>query len=183
MGCSHSCPSCTYMRHKRPAESVEHATACSPFVRRREETALGDHEAHDGLLAYTRISASISAPIGERPMRPTWRPNVLLVGSLTDVEEAFLALVSSAPGPVHNCRLDAPLPPHDRSGVVIIRDVDRLTVTLQDDCLSWLTDGHDRSQIIATSRAPLFPLVEAGLFRSELYYRLNTLLLDLRACP
>ena len=114
-------------------------------------------------------------------MRQTWRPNVLLVGAPADVEGALSALVLSAP--VRNWTPDALLPTPDRSGVVIIRDVDRLTVPLQHAWLSWLTDGHDRSQIIATSRAPVFPLVEAGVFRSELYYRLNTLLLDLRASP
>ena len=108
---------------------------------------------------------------------------MLLVGALTDVEPALSHLVSSASGLVHDWTLDAPMPPRDRSGVVIIRDVDRVTVTLQDAWVSWLTTGHDRPQIIATSRTPVFPLVGAGVFRSELYYRLNTLLLDLRACP
>jgi len=164
------------MSQKRLAESADER---SRFARRWEDNVVVNHEAHDGLLAYTRVSASVSSPIGERPMRQTWRPSVLLVGALADVEGALSALVLSAP--IHNWTLDALLPPRDRPGVVIIRDVDRLTVTHQDAWLSWLTDGHDRAQIIATSRAPVFPLVEAGVFRSELYYRLNTLLLDLRA--
>jgi len=108
---------------------------------------------------------------------------MLLVGALTDVEPALSHLVSSASGLVHDWTLDAPMPPRDRSGVVIIRDVDRVTLTTQDAWVSWLTAGNDRPQIIATSRAPVFPLVGAGLFRSALYYRLNTLLLDLRAHP
>ena len=107
---------------------------------------------------------------------------MLLVGALIDVDAALSALVSSASGRVHNWTLDAPMP-CDRSGVVIIRDVDRVTLTLQDAWVSWLSAGPDRPQIIATSRAPVFPLVEGGVFRSELYYRLNTFLLDLRACP
>jgi len=137
-----------------------------------------------GVMTSSTVSAaSVSSPIDERPVRRAWRPNVLLVGALTDVEAALSALVPSASGLVHNWTLDAPMPPRDRSGVVIIRDVDRVTPTLQDAWVSWLTPGHDRPQIIATSGAPVFPLVGAGVFRSELYYRLNTLLLDLRARP
>ena len=47
---------------------------------------------------------------------------------------------------------------------------------------SWLNqdDTTYHPQIIATRRVAVFPLVQAGLFRSDLYYRLNTVLLDLR---
>ena len=134
------------------------------------------------MTSSTVSAASVSSPVGEHPVRQAWRPNVLLVGALTDVDAALSALVSSASGLVHDWTLDAPMP-CDRSGVVIIRDVDRVTLTLQDAWVSWLSAGHDRPQIIATSGAPVFPLVEGGVFRSELYYRLNTFLLDLRACP
>ena len=108
---------------------------------------------------------------------------MLVVGSPADVEDALAPLASDAPTTVHDWTPDSPMPSCDRSSVVIIRNVDRVPLALQDVWLSWLTDSHDRPQIIATSYAPVFPLVGAGLFRSELYYRLNTVLLDLRARP
>jgi len=109
------------------------------------------------------------------------RFNVLLVGAHTAVEAALSALVSDVPGAVSVWTVEAPMPARDGLEVVIVRDVDRLSPTLQDAWVSWMEGGHRRPQIIATSRVPVFPLVAEGVFRSELYYRLNTLLLDLAA--
>ena len=36
-----------------------------------------------------------------------------------------------------------------------------------------------RTQVISTSRAPLMPLVDDGRFLNSLYYRLNTICVDL----
>jgi len=148
-----------------------------------DDTTFVDPDSHIALLAYTRPAANCSSPTGERPTRHASRPNMLVVGSPADVEDALAPLASDAPTTVHDWTPDSPMPSCDRSSVVIIRNVDRVPLALQDVWLSWLTDSHDRPQIIATSYAPVFPLVGAGLFRSELYYRLNTVLLDLRARP
>ena len=67
-----------------------------------------------------------------------------------------------------------------------VRPRTQTSLAVSGDSGSWAIVNASpdlRSQIIATSRAPVFPLVEGGVFRSELYYRLNTFLLDLRACP
>jgi transcriptional regulator of acetoin/glycerol metabolism len=37
-----------------------------------------------------------------------------------------------------------------------------------------------RPQIVATSGVPVYPLVEADRFSGILYYRLNTILLDMQ---
>ena len=107
------------------------------------------------------------------------RLNVFLVGAPPAVEAALSVLVSDAPGAVSVWTVDAPLPDRDGPHVVILRDVDRMPLMLQDAWVSWLEGGQHRPQIIATSGAPVFPLVVKGAFRSELYYRLNTVLLDL----
>ena len=167
------------MRHNRLVELPENATESSPFGR---DLAF-DVDGHVALLAYIRPLANDSSPTGERKMRRASRPNILVVGAPTDVEAALSPIASCAPTTVYDWTLDSPMPSCDRSSIVIIRDVDRVPIALQDVWLSWLTDRYERPQIIATSHVPVFPLVGAGLFRSELYYRLNTVLLDLRACP
>jgi hypothetical protein len=166
------------MKHESLAESPDNATQGSLSVLQLEDAALLDQMLMS-CLADTRLSVNVPSPMGECLMRRA-RPNVLLVGALTDIEAALSALVSDAPIVVRDWTCDAPMPERDRPDVVIIRDVDCVPLILQDAWLSWLTDRPDRPQIIATSCAPVFPLVVAGVFRSDLYYRLNTVLLDLR---
>jgi transcriptional regulator of acetoin/glycerol metabolism len=42
----------------------------------------------------------------------------------------------------------------------------------------WLASSN-RPQVVSTASAPLLPLVEAGVFNDALYYRLNTVYIDL----
>jgi transcriptional regulator of aromatic amino acid metabolism len=44
--------------------------------------------------------------------------------------------------------------------------------------MAWLERG-DRPRVISTSRVSLLPIVQAGMFIESLYYRLNTLCIDL----
>jgi hypothetical protein len=62
----------------------------------------------------------------------------------------------------------------------VVRDVDALTCQEQRRLLKWLLDsaGH-RMQVVSTASAPLLPLVETGTFHDALYYRLNTVYIDL----
>lgn len=46
--------------------------------------------------------------------------------------------------------------------------------------LQWLDDTAGRVQVVSTTTQPLFPLVQRDVFRADLYYRLNTVFLDLR---
>jgi transcriptional regulator of acetoin/glycerol metabolism len=47
--------------------------------------------------------------------------------------------------------------------------------------LEWLALAAGRTQVISTSVAPLFPRVQAGSFIDTLYYRLNTVYVDVTA--
>ena len=67
------------------------------------------------------------------------------------------------------------LPPLGRSGTMILHDVDALGYEDQLHLLEWLEQRRGaRAQVVSTTRAPLMPLVEKGAFSDLLYYRLNT---------
>jgi transcriptional regulator of acetoin/glycerol metabolism len=47
--------------------------------------------------------------------------------------------------------------------------------------LEWLDAGDARRQVVSLSSDPLFARVERGLFSEDLYYRLNTVMVQLDA--
>jgi hypothetical protein len=63
-------------------------------------------------------------------------------------------------------------------GSMVLRDVDFLTPREQLRLFEWLATSN-RTQVVSTASAPLLPLVEAGVFDDALYYRLNTVYIDL----
>jgi hypothetical protein len=61
---------------------------------------------------------------------------------------------------------------------IILRDAERLTVTQQNQLFDWLTgEGRSRS-VVTVSSVSLWPLVERGAFRADLFYRLNVMTLS-----
>jgi DNA-binding NtrC family response regulator len=44
----------------------------------------------------------------------------------------------------------------------------------QQELLRWLRLGGDKTRVISTASAALWPMVRDGAFSPELYYRLNT---------
>lgn len=72
------------------------------------------------------------------------------------------------------------LPPASPSlGAVVLRDVDALNQQGQHRLLQWLGSARHDRQIITTASGRLLPLVNAGTFNDALYYRLNTIYIDL----
>ena len=65
----------------------------------------------------------------------------------------------------------------DDAGTVVLHDVERLRPADQLRLLQWLEEPQ-RAQIISTSSRTLYPLVGAGRFLEDLYYRLNSVYLD-----
>ncbi len=45
-------------------------------------------------------------------------------------------------------------------------------------CSIWLDRAPGRTQVVSTTPALLFPRVQAGAFIDRLYYRLNTVCMD-----
>src|SRR5262249_37392202 len=63
-------------------------------------------------------------------------------------------------------------------GTVVLQDVDSLDLSRQRELLAWLDDRGGRVRVISTARRDLFELVTAGEFLDPLYYRLNTIVVD-----
>jgi transcriptional regulator of aromatic amino acid metabolism len=73
------------------------------------------------------------------------------------------------------------LPPVARGGTVILHEVGALSPQDQLRLLDWLEHAVSRAQVISTTSASLLPQVKSGAFVETLFYRLNTVCLDLTA--
>ena len=111
------------------------------------------------------------------------RANVLVVGPSASVSALLAELVPHLHHPVVWRRGDSlgVLQPLQR-GTLVLEDVAGLPADRQEALLRWLGEAGP-VQVVSTDGSPLFPLVEAGRFRDDLYYHLNTVLLDLRPKP
>ncbi len=107
----------------------------------------------------------------------TGRPNLLITGRPDRTAALLATLAPALPQPVYEWAPAGALPRRRGVGTILIRDVARLSAGEQLAWLNWL-DGADQPRIVSTSTFPLFPLVEQGAFLAALYYRLNTVLLD-----
>ena len=65
------------------------------------------------------------------------------------------------------------LPAVRNSGTLILQDVGTLARDDQRRLLEW-TLVASRTQVVSTTRSPLLPRVQSGAFIDTLYYRLNT---------
>ena len=142
----------------------------SPETAPYASTLSRTHDSNDWLSVHTDVNlARIS------------KANLLVVGP----ERLALSLISSVADDVSSdvmiwCRDGLlPLPPSSQSGIVVLRDVEALKPQEQLGLLNWVDSARQRRQVISTASAPLLPLVEAGAFDAALYYRLNTVYIDL----
>ena len=112
----------------------------------------------------------------------TTRANVLVVGAeqavsnalaliIVDVEHALV--VDRARESLRLPALSGPM------SAVIIRNVDALTRDEQGELLDWLFVSKGLSRVISTTSRPLVTLLDSTEFSSTLYYRLNTVYVDL----
>ena len=108
------------------------------------------------------------------------RPNVLVVGTSADIDRTFelmhpclrTPIVAWVPRETRNL-------PSASFRTIVIRDVDALDSTQQENLVALVCRLGADVQIVSTSRTPLFPLVERGEFLNRLYYQLNVIYLDL----
>ena len=111
------------------------------------------------------------------------RPNVLVEGPERSTELLIQALATA----VHETMYDWNQPwPKDGRATVIVRAVDALSDEEQRQVLDLLNDsgnGVPPRQVVTTCARPLFPLVHQGLFREDLYYRLNVVHLKIGEAP
>ena len=114
-------------------------------------------------------------------MLRTIRPNILVIGRADFLESTVSALVAELPGSVTYLRPNAPPPANADAQVLVVPDLAALSTDRQHEWLTWLGNlDARRPQIVATSDVPIYPLVRRDEFSGVLYYRLNTILLDLQ---
>ncbi len=104
--------------------------------------------------------------------------NVLLEGQREQTDDALLRLLPHLRAPIVYRKPGEELT-HLSEGSVILRDVDTLCKTDQTRLHEWLDKKPDSIQTVATTKGPLFSLVENGEFERDLYYHLNVILLRL----
>jgi len=108
---------------------------------------------------------------------------LLITGDVAALGSVLPIIDRHCPGPIHlyDAATIALVPPFSL-GTVLLNEVDRLAAAEQDCLFGWLTDhGAGHPVIVATSKVPLWPLVERGMFRADLFYRLN--LISIAAQP
>ena len=116
---------------------------------------------------------------------PEWRallakpPSVLFEGAETLTDAFVNMLTPYLRPPIQWSQPGAALDLRDDQGSLVLREVAALDREQQSHLNRWLEDKSAPRQIVATTKTPLFTLVERGLFDPALYYRLNVVLLRL----
>jgi hypothetical protein len=133
---------------------------------------------HPSAAAACHVSATL---------REAWalvchcRLSVFLVGP-ENTTRAFLdALRAHFHEPVAEVHSREPLvlPNAEHTGTLLLKDIDALHTDDQQRLAEWLAHSAGRTQVISTSSAPVLPMIVAGEFAERLYYRLNTIYVDL----
>ena len=125
-------------------------------------------------------SPSPTLPVAEWRAVLTGRPNLLLVGSRLATRATLTALEPHLDRPHWRCHArNGILLPLRRKGTLILHEAAALASDQQALFFRWLEEAPERMQIISVSDTPLFPLVERGTFLADLYYRLNTIQVEL----
>jgi hypothetical protein len=106
-------------------------------------------------------------------------PNTLLVGSGMHTQRAVDEIRPALRAPL------ASWSPTETAGLpamafrtLIVRDAECLTASQQANLAALLSQSAGDIQVVSMARRPLFPLVSRGMFRDDLYYRLNVVLLE-----
>lgn len=71
------------------------------------------------------------------------------------------------------------LPQAAQTGTLLLHNVGALSLHDQRYLIEWLERAAGQTQVVSTTPKPLLPLVQAGTFLARLYYRLNTVCVDM----
>jgi len=108
------------------------------------------------------------------------RANVLVTGP-KDALAAFLKMARSEMREPIRSSDAAPLPFLEGARTLILSDVDALDRADQERLRRWFDEREDADvQVVSLTTVPLFPLVTENAFDAQLYYRLNTIFLEIQ---
>ena len=154
---------------KDPVQLLSHkqAKAASRPVMKREPDVAVDWTSVEHDLDIVRSTRSNLVIIG---------PDLLVTDVLRRViAAAQYSIIVSASDP-RPLRLPAvPLP----GATLVLRDIDELDDDDQADLLDWLERANGEQQIVCTGSGLLLSQLKSGAFDPRLYYRLNSVCINL----
>ena len=108
------------------------------------------------------------------------RVNLLLIAPDGVVRFVLESLLLDLQEPIHHWRPGEALalPSAEDSGTLVLHEAGALMIEDQLRLLDWLERAEGRTQVITSSSTPLLARVHAGNFIDTLYYRLNTVCVD-----
>ena len=111
----------------------------------------------------------------------TPQPNLLLVGTAGAFRMVLEMLWLELREPIVTWHPGQPLelPLSGRAATLVLHDVGELTYDDQHRVLRWLERSAGQIRVVSTSPASLWPRVKAGAFNETLYYRLNTVCVNM----
>jgi sigma-54-interacting transcriptional regulator len=117
---------------------------------------------------------------GDLQMMGKRRSNLLLEGPAGPIRTALERLWLEPREPILTWSPGQPLdlPPPGRAATMVLHDVSELTYVEQHRLLAWMDQVDGRIRVVSTTAVPLWPRVNAGAFNDVLYYRLNTVCVD-----
>ena len=142
----------------------------------------------DSLTFFRRSARSGQTQPGTPPFIEDWsvlmlRSRTMLISGDREATNAFiLAAIPAFRPPVRRyaCDSNRPLPRPD--GTLIFDDVETLDPDQQAQLFHWLDAAQAaETQMLAVTTTSLYTRVQAGLFLSRLYYRLNALYVEVGA--
>lgn len=109
------------------------------------------------------------------------RTNLLLVGSTGATRIVMEMLWLELREPILTWRPGQPLdlPTPGRASTLVLHDVNELTRDDQHRLLRWMDQTGSRIRVVSTTRTSLWPHLKSGAFNDALYYRLNTVCVDI----
>lgn len=109
------------------------------------------------------------------------RTNVLVLGSPDATRIVIDMLRLDLRGPVVQSPAGQPLelPEPGRAATLVIEHLTRLDADEQLRLLHWLEEVNGRTHVVSTTPVALWPRVQRGEFNEVLYYRLNTVFVDM----
>ena len=108
------------------------------------------------------------------------RVNLLLMGRQGATQGVLDKLTAGLHQPIASWMpgVEFVLPPVDRTGTMVLHDVGALAIDEQIRLLEWLGGAVGHTQVVSTTAGSLLPRIRAGAFIDMLYYRLNTVCVE-----
>jgi hypothetical protein len=127
--------------------------------------------------------SDVYTPVDDRELARRARANVMILGSERVAGDLVVSLWRNFDGPIVIRRDGERLrltPSSEPVGTMVLHGVDSLTGQEQSALNHWLDSSQGRTRVVSTAPPSMLPMVESGQFSEQLYFRLNTLCIDLR---